>query len=228
MIRTLIVAPYASLRAELEARLSDTEGCSVIGAAAGSDEIEAFINDLHAEGIADVLLVAFNEEEESEDQEERKRLFALASHYELGVVLLDDQPQSIRQMAASEVAAWGVMRHDTDSQELAAAIRAVAAGLVVVDRALIGLVTAPRAEVSVAVPVITAKETPLPFETLTAREHQVLQLMAQGLANKQIGGRLSISLHTVKFHVASILAKFGAMSRTEAVTLGARRGLVIL
>ena len=201
--------------------------------------------------------MAFNEEEESEDQEERKRLFALASHYELGVVLLDDQPQSIRQMAASEVAAWGVMRHDTDSQELAAAIRAVAAGLVVVDRALIGLVTAPRAEVSVAVPsrtesntalhggslapilsisasagtatsVITAKETPLPFETLTAREHQVLQLMAQGLANKQIGGRLSISLHTVKFHVASILAKFGAMSRTEAVTLGARRGLVIL
>jgi DNA-binding NarL/FixJ family response regulator len=52
--------------------------------------------------------------------------------------------------------------------------------------------------------------------------------MAQGLPNKNIAARLSISQHTVKFHVASILAKLGAASRTEAVTLGARRGYVLL
>ena len=66
------------------------------------------------------------------------------------------------------------------------------------------------------------------FPELSAREREVLQLMAQGLPNKIIAARLSISLHTVKFHVASILAKLGAGSRTEAVTLGARRGYVIL
>ena len=153
-------------------------------------------------------------------------------------------------MAASEVAAWAVMRHDTDNQQLSASIRAVAAGLVVVDRALIGLLAMPKAASVMVTPAITAsitslnvdhsalisspnsraalEESSLSFEKLTAREREVLQLVAQGLANKQIGGRLSISLHTVKFHVASILAKLGAMSRTEAVTLGARRGLVTL
>jgi DNA-binding NarL/FixJ family response regulator len=71
-------------------------------------------------------------------------------------------------------------------------------------------------------------ETTSPGETLTAREIQVLQLMAQGLPNKIIAARLGISLHTAKFHVASILSKLGAASRTEAVTLGARHGFVAL
>lgn len=251
MIRTLIVAPYASLRAELESALADAEDCTVVGAASGSDDMESLLIDLHT----DIVVMAFNnEEEESEEQEERKRLLALASQYELGVVLLDDLPKSIRQMAASEVAAWAVMRNDTDSQQLAASIRAVAAGLVVVDRALIGLLAIPKVpsvmvtpstpsisslnmgnlnvDNSALIPAsnsrVASEDSSLPFEKLTAREREVLQLVAQGLANKQIGGRLSISLHTVKFHVASILAKFGAMSRTEAVTLGARRGLVTL
>lgn len=67
-----------------------------------------------------------------------------------------------------------------------------------------------------------------PAETLTAREREVLQLMAQGMPNKQIAGRLNISPHTAKFHVASILAKLGAVSRAEAVTRGARRGDLLL
>ena len=54
----------------------------------------------------------------------------------------------------------------------------------------------------------------------------MLQLVALGLANKMIAARLDISEHTVKFHVAAILAKLGAASRTEAVHLAARRGLV--
>ena len=57
-------------------------------------------------------------------------------------------------------------------------------------------------------------------EELTAREREVLQLVALGLPNKTIAGRLGISEHTVKFHVAAILAKLGAGSRTEAVHLG--------
>jgi DNA-binding CsgD family transcriptional regulator len=53
-------------------------------------------------------------------------------------------------------------------------------------------------------------------------------MLAAGLSNKEIAARLNISEHTVKFHVASILGKFGAASRTEAVSLGIRRGLVLL
>jgi len=55
---------------------------------------------------------------------------------------------------------------------------------------------------------------------------QVLRDVAQGLANKEIAEHLSISEHTVKFHVASILGKLQAGSRTEAVTQGIRRGLI--
>ena len=65
-------------------------------------------------------------------------------------------------------------------------------------------------------------------ESLTARESEVLQMLASGLANKEIATRLAIFEHTVKFHVASILGKLGAGSRTEAVSIGIRSGLVLL
>jgi len=65
-------------------------------------------------------------------------------------------------------------------------------------------------------------------EHLTARETVVLRLMALGLGNKEIASRLDISEHTAKFHVSSILAKLGAASRTEAVTIGMTRGLVAI
>jgi DNA-binding NarL/FixJ family response regulator len=66
------------------------------------------------------------------------------------------------------------------------------------------------------------------LEPLTPREHEVLRMLALGLANKQIAARLNISEHTVKFHVAAILGKLGAASRTEAVALGIRHGLILL
>jgi len=65
-------------------------------------------------------------------------------------------------------------------------------------------------------------------EPLTSREHEVLDLLGQGLSNKQIARRLAISEHTVKFHVSSLYAKLGATSRTDAVSRGARRGLITL
>jgi DNA-binding CsgD family transcriptional regulator len=67
-----------------------------------------------------------------------------------------------------------------------------------------------------------------PAEPLTAREAEVLGLLSQGLPNKQIALRLQISEHTVKFHIAAIFAKLGAASRTEAVSIGARQGLITL
>ena len=65
-------------------------------------------------------------------------------------------------------------------------------------------------------------------EDLTAREVEVLRLMARGFRNKQLAAMLNISEHTAKFHVSSVLAKLGARTRTEAVTIGMTRGLVAI
>jgi DNA-binding NarL/FixJ family response regulator len=67
-----------------------------------------------------------------------------------------------------------------------------------------------------------------PIEQLTAREIQVLELLAEGLSNKAIADRLAISDQTVKFHVASISGKLGATNRTDAVRRAVRRGLITL
>ena len=71
-----------------------------------------------------------------------------------------------------------------------------------------------------------AADAPSDAEPLTARELDVLRLMAEGLPNKAIAARLRISDQTVKFHVASIGGKLGARNRTDAVRLAIRRGLV--
>jgi DNA-binding NarL/FixJ family response regulator len=67
-----------------------------------------------------------------------------------------------------------------------------------------------------------------PAEHLTAREVEVLRLVALGRGNKEVAAQLNVSEHTVKFHVSSVLGKLGARSRTEAVTIGILRGLVAI
>jgi two-component system nitrate/nitrite response regulator NarL len=111
--------------------------------------------------------------------------------------------------------ARGLLTRETSGPALAAAVRAVRAGLVVVDPAL----------ASALIP--TRDRSPLADE-LTAREQEVLQQLSLGLANKEIAQKLHISDHTVKFHVNAILTKLGVTSRTEAVVQAARRGLVTL
>jgi ATP/maltotriose-dependent transcriptional regulator MalT len=82
-----------------------------------------------------------------------------------------------------------------------------------------------QAEAVLSVPPAQRDEDP-PVETLTAREHDVLALLADGLSNRDIAGHLSISEHTVKFHLASIFGKLGASTRTEAVQRGVRLGVI--
>jgi DNA-binding NarL/FixJ family response regulator len=73
-----------------------------------------------------------------------------------------------------------------------------------------------------------AEDQPPVFESLTPRELEVLELLAEGLSNKAIAARLDISDQTVKFHVASIYAKLGASNRTGAVRRALRRGIITL
>ena len=105
----------------------------------------------------------------------------------------------------------------TVSAQLAAAVRAMRTGLFVLDDGLAAQALRPR-----------QTATPALVEPLTPREMEVLQLLAQGLANKAIAERLRISDHTAKFHVNAILGKLDAESRTEAIVQAVRLGLVIL
>ncbi len=132
---------------------------------------------------------------------------------------------TVARAAEDQGLAFGALRRDAPPEEIIAAITAVVSGLITLDRRLGSSLVAALDE-RIAAPA------PAPLsgieEPLTARELEVLQLMALGLPNKTIASRLHISEHTAKFHVSSIMMKLGAASRTEAVTLGARRGLLIL
>lgn len=82
-----------------------------------------------------------------------------------------------------------------------------------------------QADAVLSLPPARRDEDP-PLEALTAREHDVLALVADGLSNRDIAGRLGISEHTVKFHLASIFGKLGVSTRTEAVQRGLRLGVI--
>jgi DNA-binding NarL/FixJ family response regulator len=141
---------------------------------------------------------------------------------DLPVVLLAEilDPQTTAQ--ALRMGARAVLPAELPRPQLLAALEAVSRGF---------LVAMPvGAETIVAasqIPSATNGAEEL-LEPLTPREQEVLRMLALGLANKEIAARLNISEHTVKFHVAAILGKLGAASRTEAVALGIRRGLILL
>ena len=105
------------------------------------------------------------------------------------------------------------------------------AALVKADPDIVLVAEAEQADVVVSERVIaTAAPATVPREgtALTPRELEVLRLVAHGLGNKEIAAELALSTHTVKYHLASVLAKLGVRSRTEAVSRGIRTGLLPL
>jgi len=115
---------------------------------------------------------------------------------------------------ALRAGARGVLLRGAEAGAVAAAAVAVARGLAVLDAGLAGSWTRPPGAA--------------PGEGLTAREREVLALLAEGLGNKAIAARLGVSEHTAKFHVNAILGKLGAESRAEAIVRAVRLGLVAL
>jgi DNA-binding NarL/FixJ family response regulator len=113
---------------------------------------------------------------------------------------------------------------ETSPEEILAAVLSVAQGLTVLTLAQAEMVF-ESPSVGPGVQAAASGGAPL-VEKLTPRELQVLRMVAEGLGNKEIAGQLGISDHTAKFHVASILAKLHAQTRTEAAALGIRLGLV--
>jgi two-component system, NarL family, response regulator YdfI len=135
------------------------------------------------------------------------------------VVLLVRTPASEPVAEALRAGVKAVLPNRLDGPEIVAAVQAAAAGMVVLDPSSLETVLQAPAALAASGSLI---------EELTSRELEVLRLVAAGLGNKQIAARLDISEHTVKFHIASIMSKLGAGSRTEAVTLGIRHGLIMI
>lgn len=139
----------------------------------------------------------------------------LAEAEVLVVALLPDETLAADALAAG---ARALLLREAGVETLCRAIEAVVEGLLVLDPALL----------SALQPVMARPDEPPPAEPLTAREQEVLQLLAEGLSNRAIAHALAISEHTVKFHVNAIMSKLDAQSRTEAVVRATRLGLLLL
>jgi two-component system nitrate/nitrite response regulator NarL len=143
---------------------------------------------------------------------------------ELGgsAALLALSPDESGARQALRAGARGVLLRTAEAARLRAAVLAVAEGNVVLEPSIAERLLESAAE--------TREPAPRPAgePALPPRELEVLALMAEGLSNKLIADRLSISDHTAKFHVNAILSKLGAETRTEAVVLAARRGILLL
>jgi two-component system, NarL family, response regulator YdfI len=143
----------------------------------------------------------------------------LAPRSDAAIVLLTEvsDARSVSRLLRSGVRA--ILSRGSDPDDVLSGIYAAYDGMV--------LLSTPIAESLAAVygdrPLELDSELP---EEITSRETEVLRMLAEGLVNRDIATRLGISEHTIKFHISSILDKLGASTRTEAVTLGIRLGLI--
>ncbi|MBC8508169.1 MAG: response regulator transcription factor [Anaerolineales bacterium] len=206
-IRVAIIAPTLAVRVGLQALLEAVDQIEVVAVEA---ELAALLN-LPPE--VDILLATSgagsNEEWGACLQTDEPR-FAL--------LMIAEEVEDVQIIRRSQLQIWGILHQDASQEELIAAILGLHQGLVVVPPELLEplLTTYQNGDAEDLV------------EPLTPRETEVLELLAQGLANKQIAYELEISDHTVKFHISSVYRKLGATNRAEAVRIGIRLGLVLL
>ena len=203
--RAFVVAPAPVTRAGLRSMLANAEGTDVrvVGEASSPTDPSELSE-------ADVVLLA-NEELLEEAS------FAVAEDGTQALVLISEEDHAVSRLRAMQLRGWGVVPPDAPPEELAAAVAAAGQGLIVLPKAV--------TERLLHEPAASAEEL---SETLTAREREVLDLLGHGLSNKLIGRELHISEHTVKFHISSLYAKLGVNNRAEAVSRGARYGLISL
>ncbi len=198
MTRVLIVAQSPVVRAGLEALLNGTGGVEVIGSVTTIAEYSGEDPDV-------ILADSQNENDPARELTDNAPSAPL-------VIFADDTGFAAETFRSGVRA---VLPRQAAASQIVAALEAVVAGFVLLHpRDLDGLLISPR-------PVVID-------DPLTPREIEVLGMLAEGQSNKAIAHRMNISEHTVKFHVTSILGKLNAASRTEAVTLGIRQGLIML
>jgi two-component system, NarL family, response regulator YdfI len=204
--RVVLIAPAGRDRDRWEEVL-DAAGAQVIESLADFESVTDELLDA-----TDVLLGGLPANSTDEALE---RLQAQGLLRDSRVIILNNARASSWTNHALRAGVRGILPSDVGAMQLEAALEAVTRGLIILHPGD----TQPAND----------ELEPIDYvEPLTAREREVLQMLAQGRGNKDIAARLNISEHTVKFHVASILGKLGAGTRTEAVSLALRRGLILL
>jgi DNA-binding NarL/FixJ family response regulator len=207
MTRVFLVAESSRARERLEEALEAAD-MEVAGTAADFDN---FRHEIPTN--TDVTLADAGEEPLSEVLETIEESGALAA---TRVALLTDDATPVFVNQALRAGVRGILPVEVDGNQLSAAIRAIALGLVVLY----------PSELRISRQADVVEE--IMVEPLTPREREVLQMLAQGKSNREVAARLKISEHTAKFHVASVLGKLRAATRAEAVSIGMRRGLILL
>jgi DNA-binding NarL/FixJ family response regulator len=205
MIRVLIADDHQVVRTGLTALVDGQDDLTVVGAAVNGKQAVALAADLSP----DVVLMDLSMPEL--DGIEATRLI-LAAQPAPAVVVLTSFADRDRVLEAIDAGAGGYLLKDAEPAEVFAAVRAAARGDSPLD---------PR-----AARIILEARTPAasPADGLTARERQVLALVAEGLANKQIARRLQISEKTVKSHLTNIFQRIGVTDRTQAAVWLVRNG----
>jgi two-component system, NarL family, response regulator YdfI len=214
MIRVLVVAASPVVRAGLSSVLANNPNVVIAGSLCDLDALYREIEELQP----DVIVLDLNS---NLQQSTWEKLLLIHQEQALPILIIVDELENIDIKAVLGSGVWGILPANSTESEIVAAVEAIAFGLVVLHPEVVELLplkaSSPKEKVSINV-----------VQTLTLREIEVLEMLGSGLGNKAIAKNLYISEHTVKFHISSIFQKLSVSSRTEAVTLGVRLGLIML
>ena len=208
VVRVALLSASARWRDATAALLSDSPGLEYIGAAATNGELGRLVPAPDA--------VVFD----APDNEAVEALLQIGPPAIPLAILTDplDRDTAVRTLRLGSVA---ILDREPPVRDVVAALHATLGGLCILSLTHLAELTAPEENVSVP---LSAEW----IEPLTPRELQILRMLSEGLANRAIAAQLEISEHTAKFHVGQILAKLNAESRTAAVTIGIRHGLIMV
>jgi DNA-binding NarL/FixJ family response regulator len=211
-IRVLVADDHRVVRQGLRTFLASTGDIRVVGEASDGSETLTQLHALDDRGEApDVVLMDLLMSPMDGIEATRQ---IRARYPQVQVVALTSFVEEEKAHAALDAGASGFLLKDADADEVAAAIRAAHRGEVHLDPAIAGRL----------IQALRTPGTPRPGPELTGREHQVLQLVAAGKANKDIAAELNISERTARTHVSSILTKLRLTSRTQAALWAVREG----
>jgi len=227
MIRVLVVATSSLVRAGLSALLTTNPELTLVSSSASDLDILATeIEQLQPDVVLLVLISKKDSDyftDRSNDESAWEKLLnSQQQQYPTAMIVITDELDSIDLEAGLRSGVRGILPQSSTESEILATVEAVASGLVVLHPDVVEYLLPPKEG--------SLRENALvnPVQTLTPREIGVLQMLGSGLGNKAIAKSLNISEHTVKFHLSSIFQKLGVSTRTEAVTVGVRLGLIML